>query len=583
LPRPKTHFGLAHGEDCLMEVAETAGGRQLDLVQTGWAVDLVASATAPHGATLGRSHQMRTVYATVLEVQDEKDIFATLDYVGKWISDWYRRQRVSVDDVLAAIASSDIETHPVDGHTLAIKHHSAGEFKGENLIDLTWSYPDQYDKSLGWSTRLSLLRRPSGLLVSLELAVTGLSFRVAPASIKLGSPRVVRDVGRLRSVLLGGQSYNVLPELVSADLVEGLASELADPARSYAVVMVSRRTRDDAALVDTGWLADSLAGVAKVYELADKWTAFSFTEHVGKSLSCFDGAMRIYWPRFSLQSDPFAHPLWAPWALADDGSAERSMRQVARTVFDAATFRHVEPAALVAVRRAAEREARQSMRTTAVESADTDKLLEDLYRLEDKLREEEAKSQELATECETLRANAMALASSASWAQGFDPSPAAGSPPPTQATPPASTVLDAVQAAAAASKHLTFLQSAYDSAADSPFRQPDRVREALEAIDEVASSWAESLTSGRSVGSLRDVFKRKYGFAYSDDVSQTSKGKWASQYKASHGGKDYDISPHITIGAKQADTCISIHWAWDEEQKKALVAHVGRHKTNTKT
>ena len=42
-------------------------------------------------------------------------------------------------------------------------------------------------------------------------------------------------------------------------------------------------------------------------------------------------------------------------------------------------------------------------------------------------------------------------------------------------------------------------------------------------------------------------------------------------------------SPHIPIGAKQADTCLSIHWAWLKDEKVALVAHVGRHKTNTKT
>ena len=326
---------------------------------------------------------MRTVYATALELRDGKDISATLDYVGRWISDWYRRQRVSVDDVLGAMVSGDLEAHPMDGHTLAVKHFSANESPGQNLIELNWTYPDQYDKSLGWSTRLLLLRREAGLLVSLELAVTGLSFRVAPAAIKLGSPRVIRDVARLRSACLGGQPYNVTPELLSAETAELLATELADPMRPYAVVVVSRRVRDDAPLLDAVSLSDRVAGVAKVYELADKWSAFRLTEEVGKQLSCFDGAVRVYWPGFNLQSDPFQHPLWTPWQVADEGAAERVMRQISRSLFDAASFRHVEPQEMLSLRRAAEREARQATRATAVESADTDKLLEDLYSLED--------------------------------------------------------------------------------------------------------------------------------------------------------------------------------------------------------
>lgn len=81
---------------------------------------------------------------------------------------------------------------------------------------------------------------------------------------------------------------------------------------------------------------------------------------------------------------------------------------------------------------------------------------------------------------------------------------------------------------------------------------------------------------------MRQLFKAR-GFEYADDVSQTSKGKWGTEYIADYKGKQVDISPHITLGAKQADTCLSIHWAWLRDEKAALVAHVGRHKTNTKT
>jgi hypothetical protein len=43
------------------------------------------------------------------------------------------------------------------------------------------------------------------------------------------------------------------------------------------------------------------------------------------------------------------------------------------------------------------------------------------------------------------------------------------------------------------------------------------------------------------------------------------------------------FAPHITIGAKSPDRCLSIHMHWDEAKRRVVIAHVGRHKTNTKS
>ncbi len=521
---------------------------------------------------------MRTVYATALEVRADADKSIALDYVGRWIHDWYRRQRLSVD-VLENLSSGDLEVAPAEGHKLSIKHSAANDAAADKLVDIVWEYPDQYDASLGWVVRLALLGRAQSLMLSLEVAVTGLQLLVAPASIKLGSPRVIRDISRLRSVFLGGYLYNVTPELISAEDVELLASELKDQVRPYPIVLVSRRVQDDVLLVDATALAERLAGVAKVYELADKWAAFRLTEELSKPLSCFGGAVRIYWPRFGDQADPFTHPLWMPWQFKDADTSERSLSQLSGMVFDAAAFRHVEPADITQIRQAAEREAREAVRSGRSKSAD--ELLDDLIAMEDKLKTAEASNAELSKENETLRENAMALAAHAgrtaplSQLAQAEPelAPEAGAP---------KSVSEAVAIAEARGKSIRFLASAHAAAAESPYRQPDRVLQALTAIDEVASIWAETVDSGKAAGSVRQLFKKR-GFDYADDISQTSKGKWSNEYIADYQGQQLDISPHITIGAKQADTCLSILWAWHKAEKVAMVAHVGRHKTNTKT
>ena len=402
---------------------------------------------------------------------------------------------------------------------------------------------------------------------------------IAPARIKLGSPRVIRDIARLRSVRLGDHPYSLTPELVGAEHVELLTTELADSTRPYPIVLVSRRVHDDVPLTNSSELAERLAGVARVYELADKWTAFRLTEELGQPLSCFGGAVRLYWPRFNAEADPFMHPLWMPWQFKDADTAERTLGQLCNMVFDAAAFRHVEPIAISRVRSAAEREAREVARNSGAKSED--ELFDDLIEMERKLKAVEATNAELLQDNKTLRENAAALVAHSAWkdqAATSQAQAAADAAGPVIAT----SVEQAVQQAEAKSKNLRFLPSAHSSASASPYKQPERVQEALAALEEVASIWAETVGSGKAGGSVRQLFKAR-GFDYADDVSQTSKGKWGSEYTATYNDQELDISPHITLGAKQADSCLSIHWAWFKDEKVAVVAHVGRHKTNTKT
>jgi len=521
---------------------------------------------------------MRTVYATALKVCVQSDISDSLNYIGRWIQDWYLRQRLSVD-VFQSLGEGDLELSPAEGHHITIRHHISRDAAGEPLVDLRWAYPDQYDKSLGWIIALSLLRQGDELLLSLDVGVTGLHLVIAPASIKLGSPRVIRDITRLRSVRLGNHPYSLTPELIGAEDVQLLVSELADSTRPYPIVVVSRGAHDDVPLTNSHDLAERLAGVAKVYELADKWAGFRLTEEVGKALSCFGGAVRLYWPRFNSEADPFAHPLWMPWQFRDAAAADRALRQLSNMVFDAAAFRHVEPLAISRTRSAAERAAREAARNSGAKSED--ELLEDLVEMERKLNAVQVANAELLQDNKTLRENAAALVAHNAWNERELNSQAqvpVGTPGPL----PPKSVEEAVQQAEAKSKNVRFLPSAHSSALDSPYKHPERVQEALAALDEIASIWAETIDSGKGGGSLRKLFKGR-GFEYADDVSPTSRGKWGSEYIATYNGQELDISPHMTLGAKQPDTCLSIHWGWLRDEKVAVVAHVGRHKTNTKT
>jgi hypothetical protein len=197
---------------------------------------------------------MRTVYRDNSSKFCSEDI--TRDYhVGHWIHDGYRRQRLSID-IDEVLGRSDLGLCASEDHRLLINHYSTAG--GDRLTDLRWEYPDPYDTTLAWVTRISLLRAAESLLISLDLAVAGVGPMLLPATFKLGSPRVIRDISRLPSVFLGGHTYDLTPEFIGAGEVELLAAELLDKTRPYPVVVVSRKVDNDTPLIDAADLASGL-------------------------------------------------------------------------------------------------------------------------------------------------------------------------------------------------------------------------------------------------------------------------------------------------------------------------------------
>jgi hypothetical protein len=61
----------------------------------------------------------------------------------------------------------------------------------------------------------------------------------------------------------------------------------------------------------------------------------------------------------------------------------------------------------------------------------------------------------------------------------------------------------------------------------------------------------------------------------------TSKGKWSAEYEATYQGRRVPIEQHLALGKGGPDACLRIHFYTDTEENKYVIAHVGRHKTNT--
>ncbi|MCW5790451.1 MAG: hypothetical protein KIT72_08520 [Polyangiaceae bacterium] len=442
------------------------------------------------------------------------------------------------------------------------------------LREIRWRYPDESDGSLSWSAEATVFAGDD-TIVTLVLKISSVDYELLPARFQLGTPRIVRTLVGRGDARLGEHQIALAPQRVDPDSVDPLLELLLSKTRRHPIVVLSPDPYSERLSVDPDAISNAVAGVASVHVLASKWAGFALTDEVGKRYSCYNGAVRIYWPRFSLEADPFFHRLWLPSEISELGGSEAFGRSLLRIIAAAASFRFVEPEPLRAFRLRHDEVRLAALRAT--KGGDYDALFDEYDKLDAEARDLREKLEAATRDNETLRENLSAVRSSA---------PEATVPAPTAAAiddrPDLKNVHEAVREAQQRTSHLIFLEDAFSSARESPFKQPDKAYSALMAIDDVAQRWAEQLAGGPKLGPRKEAFRQR-GFEYKENISQTSEGKWRDEYSYVYNGTKILFAPHITIGAKQADKCLSVHMFWDEQKRCVAIAHVGRHKTNTRS
>ncbi len=529
---------------------------------------------------------MRLVYALQFRVSQPGGVIA-VDLpnllkadVEEWIAGWYkRRQGVSVSLPATNQAMAPLPLHAVEvAHTMSSSSRAAHHA-------VTWRYPAESDDRLLWESRCEWATTGGDTEFSFLLRLASREFLVAPPSLELRRPRIVRAIVDKYRCFSGSQELLLLPSRIRIPTLTSLIDAIHDRGRRLPVVLFSVDPYTDKTVADPVEAADKLVGLAHIYVLEDKWASFALTDKLGKPLSCFNGAVRVYWPGFESASDPFDHPIFLPErikAMQADGRllANHLLRRLApvsalRFAYGPITR---EAAAAVQADRQAEADALREKAEASGDYAELLKLADDeLADLKKRNGGLGRRVTELEEELATAKANVATLA------MAYDTDLQATPPVAVQEDEQPNTVRDAVnEAAGRFSDTLTFMKSAYDSADESPYGQPTKVLQALEAMDEVCKAWRDCIRQRESMGPFENAFEAR-GFAYRAKESMTSTGKWADEYIATYDGKRVSIEPHLALGKGGPDTCLRIHFFKDEDKGRFVVAHVGRHKTNTKT
>ena len=174
----------------------------------------------------------------------------------------------------------------------------------------TFRHPDSTDPTLAWQSTATVASDGRTLRFTLRVGQDSLDPLLRPTMEAVGRPRIVRDLVGEFGAEADGVGLSVEPRVVASDDVRELVGLLADEARSLPVVVLTVAEDTGRPSADPRRIASELVGIAHTAVLATVPASYALTDAVGKRVSVFNGAVRIYWPGFTVDADPYSHRLY---------------------------------------------------------------------------------------------------------------------------------------------------------------------------------------------------------------------------------------------------------------------------------
>jgi len=528
---------------------------------------------------------MRPLYAVQFEIVPRGSASSgevsmeVLQAVASWVTEWYlRRKTTSIE-----IPVNGGILQPRENHEILVTRNLSTDARVSRST-IAWTYPDDNDGNLLWHSRCEVSEFSGLVEFSLQLLLDSTQFYISPVEFDLRRPRVIATLIRQFECIHGDTRLSLEPNGLSALGVSNFVRKrLYSKERRLPIVLLSRTVISNKWLVDPSEAADRLAGIAEIHVLDDKWAAYALSDEIGKLYSCYNGAARVYWPDFDYTQAPYS-PIYLPERIHALGP--RLVENLFRQLSAISTFRYVPgPVAADATEflQDQQRNELERIRNAAQERGDFEELLgvadKEISALRTQVESARQENETLRASLQLSKENLQAIWRSQEDCRGITTVEAA--PEDTEFEP--SSVEEAVRTGQIQfADTLDIQESAFESARESPFKQPKKVYQALLAMHEVCQAWRQSRKTRTPMGSPDQSFAKK-GFVYRPRESITSKGKWAEEYEMSYRGSRVSIEQHLALGKGGPDTCLRIHFYPDEATGKYVVAHVGRHKTNTRT
>jgi hypothetical protein len=173
--------------------------------------------------------------------------------------------------------------------------------------------PDEWDPSILWLTTVDAVRTGDTVEVGVSVEQDLRHLRMPPSPLAPPLVALLHDFVN-EGAVAGTQRLRATPDsLMGSDRIDWFVQScLLDPGRRLPVVLFSAKKEEDGVYpIDAGnpaLAARELCGLAHVYVMPRVEDSHRLTKRLGM-LSVYDGAVRIYWPRFRLSDPPPRHPL----------------------------------------------------------------------------------------------------------------------------------------------------------------------------------------------------------------------------------------------------------------------------------
>ena len=519
---------------------------------------------------------MQTVYATHLELPDSPDA-AAHDVAAQVLARWVRsRFNVDLQPLSGGEAASpglQVRWEQLLGDACSVTN---------TVIDQV----DRYDPGWRWRTHIDLgVENCAAWLRARVQLYSAFEGRLTSPRVHPGRPGVIRAIADALDVRMDGWPLGEW-RTIDRDAVPGYLAFLTSKDRQLPVVAMSV-SKGEETFLDPARTADRLLGLAHVV-VVDPDASFVVSDGIGKELSCYWGAIRIYWPGLRRGDDPYHHRLFVGGGLQHYGR-EGLQAEIFETLGRLAGLSLDRPALrrrLELERRARELAAHEQERAelsqrinaavhgagqASVAATDFEEFAEEFDRMKAQVDALQEANFDAEVEVETLRQERdEARRHLVELTRTMDAQQPGSDETEDTLDPPAS-ILDAVNRAASLAAHTTFLPEAFDSAAESQYPDPARVLDDLLLVEEVARDWA----TGELATGPNDAFKQRCS-GYRDGIGQKASTQYAADYERTYLDERILLGPHIRRGIGAVTAILRIYLYFDSAKRSVVVGHVGR-------
>lgn len=470
---------------------------------------------------------------------------------------------------------------------------------GAWIGELTWRHAHPFRPGRACTTHVIVAEQGQQVSLALRVATDpAIDVLQADGEAARLRPRIVDRMLESLRVIVDGHPMGAL-SVVEGEVDAMVSDLLLSESRRLPVAVLAPLEHGGYA-IDPQTLAIELCGIAHLRVLQSHPCTFRLTDALGdRRLSAYWGALRVYLPGFSCADRPHEHPLLHADQVTDPVQRSFLVGRLARAVASELPWPRgirreaATPPPTDGVRDATPPRNRAVADTLRSEHPVDPRGVEFLARLQESIDAQ----RRVAEEMEQLRTT---LAVRSAGAQGIErrlaaiertihrlatlvlseaepvDAPVAAAPVEDFETSARVSLLDVVrQAGEQHADALVLLPEAERSASDSPYEDPERVRDILDAMALVARRRQE----GRLGKSLREAF-REIGVDYRGGIASSTPQALRDQYRMrGPAGQVFECEEHIVLGnSYDPRHCLRIYFSSrGAAETRFVIGHVGRH------